>query len=114
MCAVLPLPQKVHTSLISWRLQKASLNRRASPVLLPNRRRIRTPSPGLPEGSLSPPLSPLHDGLAALHEAATSPERQARALAAAAAAAIPRFYDVPQVSGVWVQVSWGWVTGQWG
>ena len=74
-------------------------------MLLPNRRRIRTPSPGLPEGSLSPPLSPLHDGLAALHEAATSPERQARALAAAAAAAIPRFHDAPQVSGVVVQIS---------
>ena len=66
-------------------------------MLLPNRRRIRTPSPGLPEGSLSPPISPLHDGLAALHEAATSPERQARALAAAA---IPRFHDAPQVGGV--------------
>lgn len=66
-------------------------------MLLPNRRRIRTPSPGLPEGSLSPPRSPLHDGLAALHEAATSPERQARALAAA----IPRFHDAPlQVGGV--------------
>ena len=73
-------------------MQKASLNRRASPVLLPNRRRIRTPSPGLPEGSMSPPLS-LHDGLAALHEAATSPERQARALSAA----LPRFQDAPQV-----------------
>lgn len=70
-------------------------------MLLPNRRRIRTPSPGLAEGSMSPPLSPLHDGLAALHEAATSPERQARALAAAAA--IPRFHGAPQVGGV----GWG-------
>ncbi|KAL3146410.1 hypothetical protein ABBQ32_003092 [Trebouxia sp. C0010 RCD-2024] len=78
------------------KFRKASQNRRASPVLLPNRRRIRTPSPGLPEGSLSPPRSPLHDGLAALHEAATSPERQARALAAA----IPRFHDAPlQIHG---------------
>lgn len=50
---------------------------------------------------MSPPLSPLHDGLAALHEAATSPERQARALAAAAA--IPRFHGAPQVGGV----GWG-------
>lgn len=64
-------------------LQKASVNRRSSPVLLPNRRRLRTPSPqGNPRGSLSP-LPSMHDGLAALHEAATSPERQARAFSSA-------------------------------
>ncbi len=79
-------------------LQKASLNRRPSPVLLPNRRRIRTPSPSLPD-SLSPHPS-MHDGLAALHEAATSPERQARALSSAlpsrvASTALPFYQDAP-------------------
>ncbi|DBA68284.1 hypothetical protein WJX79_001596 [Trebouxia sp. C0005] len=80
------------------KFRKASLNRRPSPVLLPNRRRIRTPSPSLPD-SLSPHPS-MHDGLAALHEAATSPERQARALSSAlpsrvASTALPFYQDAP-------------------
>ncbi len=42
----------------------------------------------------------MHDGLAALHEAATSPERQARALSSAlpswvASAALPFYQDAP-------------------
>ncbi len=92
-------------------LQKASLNRRPSPALLPNRRRIRTPSPSLPD-SLSPHPS-MHDGLAALHEAATSPERQARALSSAlpsrvASTALPFYQDIPsgpQVSYNFVNLS---------
>lgn len=85
----------MHSSTV---MQKASLNRRPSPVLLPNRRRIRTPSPSLPD-SLSPHPS-MHDGLAALHEAATSPERQARALSSALpsrvpSVALPLYQDAP-------------------
>ena len=52
-------------------------------MLLPNRRRVRTPTASPSgAGSLSP-IPSVHDGLAALHEAATSPERQARAFSSA-------------------------------
>lgn len=75
--SMLSLAIYVVQDLACW-LQKASQNRRPSPVLLPNRRRFRTPSPSLPD-SMSPLPSPSFvDGLAALHKAATSPERQPR------------------------------------
>lgn len=51
---------------------------RPPPVMLPSRRRVRIPSPSLGDSQSPMPSPSFHDGLEALHEAATSPERQPR------------------------------------